>query len=114
MATISHDRITRSLARTVVLASLSVLVPFVAVAKDNGSGPTNAQIYCQNRAVNDYWDNVKACEDNLSDIPDQLALCKSDAYDDLKRAKAACLAKARTSIFGGVVLAPSRPAKMTR
>jgi hypothetical protein len=114
MTTFAHDRLTRSLARTAVLASLSVLVSFAAVAKDNGSGPTTEQIYCQNRAVNDYWDNVKACEQNLSDIPDQLALCKSDAYDDLKRAKAACLAQARTSVFGGVVLAPSNPVRLTR
>ena len=111
MTTISQVRMTRSLARTAVLASLSILVSFAAVAKDNGSGPTTEQIYCQNRAVNDYWDNVKACEQNLSDIPDQLALCKSDAYDDLKRAKAACLAKARIGGLGGVVLAPSSPVK---
>ena len=67
-----------------------------AFAEPKNSTPTNEQIYCQNRAVNDYWDNVKACEANLSDIPDQLALCKSDAMDDLKRAKASCLAT-RTS-----------------
>ena len=69
-----------------------------AQAKDNGSGPTLEQIHCQNRAVNDYWDQVKACEQNLSDIPDQLALCKSDAAGDLRRAKAACTA---ASVLGG-------------
>lgn len=78
--------------RALLAASLAVVVPLAAIAKDNGSGPTTEQIYCQNRAVNDYWDQIKACEQNLSDIPDQLALCKSDAADDLRRAKSACLA----------------------
>ena len=56
------------------------------------SEPTQAQIDCQNQAVNDYWANMKSCEQNLSDLPDQLALCQSDARADLDRSKAACLA----------------------
>jgi len=66
------------------------------------SGPTQAQIDCKNRAVNDYWDQVKECDKALSDIPDQNALCKSDANADLKRSKAACVA-AMTGGTKGVV-----------
>src|SRR5262245_40695972 len=85
----SHRHIALSIACACALTG-------AAVAEGKKSTPTNEQIYCQNRAVNDYWDQVKACDNNLSDIPDQLALCKSDAMDDLKRAKSACLA-AKTS-----------------
>lgn len=71
---------------------LAALPPLIG--KPVSSGPTSEQIYCQNRAVNDYWDQIKACEASLSDLPSQLALCKSDAADDLRRRKAACLGNA--------------------
>ena len=96
--------------RTILCALTAALLAGPALlgaahARDNGSGPTSEQIYCQNRAVNDYWDQVKACDQSLSDIPDQLALCKSDATADLSRAKAACTTVSRTGgmrpVLGG-------------
>lgn len=84
---------TRQIGR--ILSCLIVMCAATSIAqaeRKNGSGPTNEQIYCQNRAVNDYYASIQSCEQNLSDIPDQLALCKSDARADLNRAKAACIA----------------------
>jgi hypothetical protein len=75
-------------------------------AEKKESGPTQAQIDCQNRAVNDYWDQVKACDTALSDIPDQNALCKSDAAADLNRNKTACTAQAA---IGGQLKDPGLP-----
>lgn len=92
----------------IVAASSLMLWSSAALAIDNDSGPTQAQIDCQNRAVNDYWDNVRGCEQNLSDIPAQLQPCKNDARADLGRAKQQCLAAARAgasvSPGGGAVL----------
>jgi len=83
----------RQLGRTLgCLIALCAATSMVHAEQKNGSGPTNEQIYCQNRAVNDYYANVQSCEQNLSDIPDQLALCKSDARATLDRAKASCVA----------------------
>lgn len=99
-----------------ILLAASVLAGSnsVGLAVDNDSGPTQAQVDCQNRAVNDYWDNVKGCERNLADIPDQLKLCKDDARADLTRAKQRCVSAARAGAAGGpggaVVLDPgTRP-----
>jgi hypothetical protein len=86
------------IANAFLLAIYIVIPSAAATAAQKGSGPTQAQIDCQNGAVNDYWANMKACEQNLSDLPDQLALCQSDARADLDRAKAACVA----SRVGGI------------
>jgi hypothetical protein len=86
------------IANAFLLAVYIVIPSAAATAAQKGSGPTQAQIDCQNRAVNDYWDNMKSCEQNLSDLPDQLALCQSDARADLDRAKAGCVA----SRVGGI------------
>lgn len=78
-----------SAARVSSIALAVLLGGTLAVeAADNNN--SDAGIYCHNRAVNDYYDNVASCERNLSDIPDQLALCKSDARADLARADEAC------------------------
>ena len=78
--------------RLIVFATLCCVAGNAFAERNNGKGPTNEQIYCQNRAVNDYWDQVKACDASLNDIPEQNALCKSDARADLDRAKSSCLA----------------------
>jgi hypothetical protein len=57
------------------------------------SGPTQSQIDCKNRAVNDYYAQTKECDKALRDIPAQNTLCKSDAAADMKQRKAGCMAK---------------------
>lgn len=77
---------------TCALSILSVVVPVtLAASAQKGAAPTQAQVDCQNQAVNDYWTQAKLCEQSLSDIPEQLAQCQSDARADLDRAKNACL-----------------------
>jgi hypothetical protein len=85
--------------RLVACLLLSGAAAGAVAAPNDGSGPTNEQIYCQNRAVNDYYDQVKACDANLSDIPAQNAQCKSDARADLDRAKKSCLAARTKSVI---------------
>jgi hypothetical protein len=70
-------------------------------AEQKGSGPTQAQIDCKNRAVNDYWDQLKACDQVLSDLPADNAQCHSDAADDLHRRQAACTAQMTAGSVGG-------------
>ncbi|MEX0406780.1 hypothetical protein ABGN05_14005 [Aquibium sp. LZ166] len=101
---LTHQRLIATGLLGGLLANVLAISPALAEQK-TGSGPTNEEIYCQNRAVNDYYDNVKACEANLSDLADQLALCKSDARADLDRAKASCMA-ARSSPLAKLPRAP--------
>lgn len=80
---------TTKLGRIGFTATIIVLVGTLAAeARDNGY--SSDPILCHNQAVNDYYDQVAECEKNLSDIPDQLALCKQDAADDFHRRDAAC------------------------
>ena len=64
---------------------LSLTLASGAFAEQKGSGPTQGQIDCHNRAVNDYYDQVKACDQSLGDLPADNAQCKQDAYDDMRR-----------------------------
>lgn len=81
----------------------------------DGSGPTQAQIDCKNRAVNDYYDQLKECDKALSDLPADNAMCQSDAKDDLRRRQAGCTAAAArgTTVgpqaVGGGVLEQAQP-----
>ena len=71
---------------------------------------TQAEVDCWNRATNDYFDQVKECEKALSDIPQQLDQCKSDAKQDMDRARNQCVKAARTGksgIYGGSVKPPA-------
>ena len=98
--------------RAFVSILCTCVITSAAFAETKTATPTNEQIYCQNRAVNEYRDNVKGCDNNLSDIPDQLTLCKAAALDDLRRAKTACLAARtgetmnRNHLAGAAVLSP--------
>ena len=90
------NRLNGTLSATLILIVASTaLSPAAFAAMNNGSGPSQSQIDCQNRAVNDYWDNVKSCEKALSDLPSDLAQCKSDAKDDMNRQKSQCVNAAR-------------------
>lgn len=95
------------------LLSISIILTAASplLAKPVGpSGPTSEQIYCQNRAVNDYWDQVKECDKALGDIPSQNAQCKSDAAADLRRNKAACLGSAAIRRNGTAAAVSGQPA----
>jgi hypothetical protein len=75
---------------TVAVAALVTMLSLTlasagAFAEQKGSGPTQGQIDCHNRAVNDYHDQVKACDQSLGDLPADNAQCKQDAYDDMRR-----------------------------
>lgn len=99
--------------KTVSAVSLALCVALVGLVgtasaeQNNGSGPTQAQIDCQNRAVNDYWDQVKACDQNLSDLPADNQMCKDDARADLSRRKSACTAAIVAGGNGSTVLGTS-------
>ena len=77
-------------ARVICVATLVLGAGAATAAPKGGSGPSQGQIDCENRAVNDYWANVASCEKVLSDLPADLKQCKDDAAADLHRSKAAC------------------------
>jgi hypothetical protein len=84
--------------------SLAALAASAAQAEQkDGSGPTQAQIDCNNRAVNDYYDQLKECDKALGDLPADNAMCQSDAKDDLRRRQAGCTAAAAR---GGATVGP--------
>jgi hypothetical protein len=90
---------TAKLTTRVALAAMMLSLPLAGLAhaeQKQSGGPTQSQIDCQNRAVNDYYDQIKACDQVLSDLPDQNALCHNDAAADLSRNKAACTAAMTT------------------
>ena len=79
-------RLNGTLAATLMsVVAFAAFSPAAFAEKNTGAGPSQSQIDCQNRAVNDYWDNVKSCEGVLSDLPSDLAQCKADAKDDMNR-----------------------------
>lgn len=76
---------TATVAALVTVLSLGVASGGAFAEQKKPNSPTQAQIDCHNRAVNDYYDQVKACEQSLGDLPGDLAQCKQDAYDDMRR-----------------------------
>ena len=86
-------RSTRILIRHGAIAlSLFLMLGVAQAEQKKDSGPTQAQIDCKNRAVNDYYAQVKECDRALRDVPAQNTLCKSDAAADMKQRKAGCMA----------------------
>ena len=79
----------RSLAS--IAAALALGVATAQAEQKRDSGPTQAQIDCKNRAVDDYYAQTKECDKALRDMPKQNTLCKSDAAADMKQRKAACM-----------------------
>jgi|GEM_PF-6779479 len=57
---------------------------------------TQAEVNCWNQATNDYYAQLKECETALSDIPQQLDQCKSDARQDMDRRQNQCVKAAKT------------------
>jgi hypothetical protein len=90
-------RIARTLSQACLLVALGAVA--AEAAPNNGSGPTQAQIDCHNRATNDYFDQTKACQQSLGDLPAELRQCIQDAFDDMNRRQAACKSAAKV---GGV------------
>lgn len=94
---------TPKFAATLLLSlSLATAAGSAFAEQKNGSGPTQAQIDCQNRAVNDYYDQLKECDKALSDLPNDNAQCQSDARSDLDRRKAACTAQMTVGVKGNL------------
>jgi hypothetical protein len=97
------------LPKSMVIAAIALalslsLVVFRAghAEQKKDSGPTQAQIDCKNRAVNDYYDQLKECDKALGDLPADNAQCHSDARSDLDRTQSDCMAALTTGGLKGI------------
>jgi hypothetical protein len=103
---------TATVAAMITVLTLTLTAGVALAEQKKPSGPTQAQIDCHNRAVNDYYDQVKACENSLGDLPADLQQCKDDAYADMRRTQrmqcgtVAAIAGGQSVLGTGAVLEP--------
>jgi hypothetical protein len=84
------SNLARRIGRIGFAATALLIAGTIAAEAKPNNGYSSDPIYCHNQVVNDYYDQVKACEQSLGDDPASLAQCKQDASDDYYRRDAAC------------------------